>query len=206
MTRTIFLAAGAALFLSTPVKAEDYTVDQLRALFQRQLDAYTEIETTGLGATRGLKLVTVEEEAVETPSTGVDVASTAQVASAGGDASETFGLFDPELQVNLHIEFAFDSAALGESERPKLETLCTVLQTSEIDHVQIVGHTDASGTAEYNERLSVLRAEEVQRYLVDSCGIDAVRLEAIGLGERFPFNRENPRADENRRVEFQALG
>lgn len=205
MTRSISLALGAVLALSGAVSAQEYSVDELRALFQRQLDAYSEIEETGLGATRGLKLVTVEDQAVETPAAGVDVASTAEVASAA-DEEETFGLFDADLQVNLHIEFAFDSAALGAAEKPKLETLCTVLQTSDIAHVQIIGHTDASGTAEYNEKLSVLRAEEVQRYLVDSCGVDAARLEAIGLGERFPFNRDNPRADENRRVEFQALG
>jgi outer membrane protein OmpA-like peptidoglycan-associated protein len=41
---------------------------------------------------------------------------------------------------------------------------------------------------------------------VDDCGVDPSRLEAIGAGEDFPFNAQNPRADENRRVEFQALG
>jgi outer membrane protein OmpA-like peptidoglycan-associated protein len=71
---------------------------------------------------------------------------------------------------------------------------------------QIIGHTDSSGSASYNQNLSLLRAEEVKRHLVSNCGIEATRLEAIGLGESAPFNPDDPRSDENRRVEFQALG
>ena len=41
--------------------------------------------------------------------------------------------------------------------------------------------------------------------LVTDCGIAATRLEAIGLGERFLSNDGDPRAPENRRVEFQAM-
>ena len=70
---------------------------------------------------------------------------------------------------------------------------------------QVVGHTDSSGSASYNERLSQLRAEEVKRFLVNDCGIADTRLQAVGVGEEFPFNKDNTRADENRRVEFQAL-
>jgi outer membrane protein OmpA-like peptidoglycan-associated protein len=42
--------------------------------------------------------------------------------------------------------------------------------------------------------------------MVSDCGIDANRLEAVGLGESAPFDATDPRADVNRRVEFQALG
>jgi outer membrane protein OmpA-like peptidoglycan-associated protein len=41
---------------------------------------------------------------------------------------------------------------------------------------------------------------------VNDCGIDENRLEAVGLGESAPFDAENSRSDDNRRVEFQALG
>ena len=52
----------------------------------------------------------------------------------------------------------------------------------------------------------LLRAQEVKRHLVSDCGIAETRLKAVGLGESAPYNENDPRADENRRVEFQALG
>lgn len=117
----------------------------------------------------------------------------------------TYGEFVPELQINLRIGFGFDSAALAASEKPKLQKMCLALQKSSVEKIRIVGHTDASGTEEYNERLSILRAREVARHLIEECGIAPTRLETVGLGERFPANGDDPKADENRRVEFQAL-
>ena len=71
--------------------------------------------------------------------------------------------------------------------------------------LRIVGHTDASGPAGYNQKLSVLRAEEVQRFFVNDCGIAPDRLQAIGVGEQFPYDDARPAAGANRRVEFQAM-
>ena len=105
----------------------------------------------------------------------------------------------------MMIEFAFDSAALDEAQKPKLAKLCNVMKASDIQLFRIIGHTDASGTDDYNERLSRLRAEEVQRFFVKDCGIDAGRLEAVGVGERFLLEGTDPDSDQNRRVEFQAL-
>lgn len=116
-----------------------------------------------------------------------------------------FGALAPELQVNVNIRFAFDSAALSDDQKPVLAQLCKVMKASDINLFRIVGHTDSSGSDEYNEKLSNLRAQEVQRYFVNDCGIAANRLEAIGLGERFLSNKGDPKAPENRRVEFQAL-
>jgi OOP family OmpA-OmpF porin len=41
--------------------------------------------------------------------------------------------------------------------------------------------------------------------MVSDCGIAEDRLEAIGVGESFLLDETDPRGDENRRVEFQAL-
>jgi outer membrane protein OmpA-like peptidoglycan-associated protein len=157
-------------------------------------------DTTTTGAT-----ISTTATATASESSGETV--TAAAATASGDPFKplVYGEFKPEMQVNLHIEFGFDSAALASSQKPKLQKMCIVLQNAPIHKIRIVGHTDASGSDAYNEKLSVLRAREVARHLVDGCGISAARLETIGLGERFPFNKENPKADENRRVEFQAL-
>ena len=58
--------------------------------------------------------------------------------------------------------------------------------------MRIVGHTDASGPAGYNQKLSVLRAEEVQRFFVNDCRIAPDRLQAIGVGEQFPYDDRDP--------------
>ena len=116
-----------------------------------------------------------------------------------------YGAFSPGIQVNLDIKFAFDSATLQADQTPVLAQMCRVMKASSGGQFRIVGHTDAAGTAEYNQSLSQVRAEEVRRYLVDDCGIEAGRLEAIGFGERFLYNSVDPKAAINRRVEFQAL-
>jgi outer membrane protein OmpA-like peptidoglycan-associated protein len=109
-------------------------------------------------------------------------------------------------QINIRIGFAFDSAVLAPAEAEKLVNLCTAMRAVQVARFQIIGHSDASGPEAYNLSLSVLRAEEVRRHLVATCGLPAERLEAIGVGEGFPADPADPRADANRRVEFQALG
>ena len=201
---------------------ETYSAEQIRELFDRQRTLFDEAESSGLGQTRGLKLVTLEDvdagaSAAAAPDAGTTSAGGGDAGAQGGGGGGTelvsadpnrpltYGQLDEDLQINLRIEFGFDSAALSPSETPKLAAMCEALQTSPVELVQIVGHTDASGSDEYNERLSVLRAEEVARHLTEECGIAPSRLKPVGLGERFPLDAGNPRADENRRVEFQAL-
>lgn len=116
-----------------------------------------------------------------------------------------FGALAPELQVNVDVRFPFDSASLTPDQTPVLTQMCSVMKASDIALFRIVGHTDASGDDAYNQRLSQLRAEEVQRYLVGDCGIAPSRLQALGLGETFLRDAADPKAAANRRVEFQAL-
>ncbi|MHC9236934.1 OmpA family protein [Pseudooceanicola sp. 502str34] len=236
---TLALPAGAQ---------DDLSVDELKSIFERQKQAFSEAETNGLGLTRGLKLVTVDNVTAESAAgdetaagaepqvtstapalsapagtsgqtAGQGVSITAQgdsrpvrpsdpnkpLLAAATDQPMVFGQLAPELQVNLHIEFGFDSAAISDDQKPKLKTVCMALQAADIGKVRIVGHTDSSGSEAYNERLSVLRAKEVARNLIEGCGLPASRLETVGMGERFPYNADDPRAEENRRVEFQAL-
>lgn len=187
---------------------EDMTVEELTERFQLQKNAFSEANNNGLGKTRGLKLVTVDGADAPASATTLTAEATPTPDDPNKPIAATpvvFGQLDPELQVNLHISFGFDSAALSDEEKPKLDMMCQVLQDSDIQVIRIVGHTDSSGSTDYNERLSTLRAEEVARHLTVNCGIAPDRLETIGMGERFPANSADSRADENRRVEFQAL-
>lgn len=121
-------------------------------------------------------------------------------------AAEEYNQVERDAQVNIQISFDFDSAALRADQKPKLAELCKAMKALDVSVYQIIGHTDSSGKASYNERLSLLRAQEVKRHLASDCGIAEDRMKAIGMGETAPFDANDPRADINRRVEFQALG
>ncbi len=208
------LAAGAALLLVLvgPVASQDLTDEQMADRFRQQLETFRAARESGdLGASRGLVLTPVQP-AVEA-GTGATVTATSPAATATVTATDPA---TPEVtlsnytlpedqQVNVQVRFAFDSAALDQSARAALQQVCVVLDGAGINVLRIVGHTDASGNAAYNQRLSVLRAEEVQRFFVTNCGIDTGRLQAVGVGEQFPFDEVDPFAGENRRVEFQAM-
>ncbi|MBX3746527.1 MAG: OmpA family protein [Verrucomicrobiae bacterium] len=65
----------------------------------------------------------------------------------------------------------------------------------------VTGHADRSGSEEVNARLSYQRAAWVRDRLV-GLGVDAGRIEVVGMGSREPLRAEAPAAGENRRVTF----
>ena len=181
---SIFIVLASALFLSAPAVAqapEELTAEQLEALFNTQ-------KTRGLVIAPTVSSSSTNGTAIEPTATTTDYVELAK-----------------EEQINIHVSFDFDSAALRDDQIPKLATLCQVMSSIDVQVFRIVGHTDASGSASYNERLSLLRAQEVKRHMVTECGLPASMLQAVGVGESFPFDDANPRSDQNRRVEFQAL-
>ena len=183
-----FTCAIAALLLAGNVgmaQAQDdsnLTAAELAAKFQAQEGQLT----------RGLVIA---------PSGGAAADTTADPNALPADT--TYVAMDPTAQVNIQIRFAFDSAALADTETAKLTTLCEAIKSSTIPQFKIIGHTDSSGSNSYNQNLSQLRAEEVKRYLVDDCGIPDPKLVAVGVGEAHPLDVNDPKADANRRVEFQ---
>lgn len=213
--------ALCATFVPIGGMAQDLSEDELLQLFLAQRDAYKAALEGNTELTRGLTLVTADdvEIATEAPtddttaSTETNTTEVADVTVSGGttetpvenETTATLVKMPADLGVNVRIEFGFDSAALSDEQKPKLQKLCNVMKASDINLFRVIGHTDSSGTDDYNERLSRLRAEEVQRYFINDCGIDAKRLEAVGLGERFLLEDYDPKSDQNRRVEFQAL-
>ena len=69
--------------------------------------------------------------------------------------------------------------------------------------VEIVGHTDARGSAEYSEALSRRRAAAVVGYIVRNFALDGARIASRGMGERQLFDPDHPEAAVNRRVEIR---
>ncbi len=210
----VFLAALA----TGPTLAQDLTADQLRALFESQIADIRAAKTSrDLGASRGLVLTDIAPAAGETvvvaprPEAAASAGSTVPAATlelgtttAAAGPIQHWTLPRSE-QVAYQVKFAFDSAALSPAEKPRLREVCAAVKAAGVQQFRIIGHTDASGSAEYNQKLSILRAEEVERFFTGDCGIEPARLEAIGVGEQFPYDDKDPAAAVNRRVEFQAL-
>ena len=108
-----------------------------------------------------------------------------------------------ETVVVLHdVNFAFDSAELDASSRAALDQAAQVIKSQNV-RLNIIGYTDSTGPAAYNQALSERRAEAVRAYLLAD-GVDAGRLTTSGKGENAPIASNDTRAGraKNRRVEF----
>lgn len=99
--------------------------------------------------------------------------------------------------------------AVGDSELDHhLAVLLTDLgQWQYIEHIEVIGHTDDQGTEEYNQRLSVARADRVAERLIIA-GIDEQIIAHKGQGELQPVadNATGPGRADNRRVEIRVTG
>lgn len=101
------------------------------------------------------------------------------------------------------VLFGVNSSSLSSPAKEQLATLAGVLNKFPDTQVLVEGHTDVTGTTEYNQTLSEKRAVAVKDYLV-SQGINAARITAAGYGEQRPVaTNSTPEGQErNRRVEL----
>lgn len=117
-------------------------------------------------------------------------------------------LLDTGSITTSQIEFLSGSAELGAASTGILKEIGETLSNWPNLRIEIGGHTDSTGGAENNRRLSERRADSVLRYLVDHfSGIGPDRFEVKGYGESEPI-ADNDTADGralNRRVEFKVL-
>jgi outer membrane protein OmpA-like peptidoglycan-associated protein len=155
---------------------------------------------TASSVPQGERIALADRPALESRSRGGPGAAT----SAGAYALSSR---DPVAwsRLSFSIWFDFDSAAL----RPEaLSTIATLARNiSSMDGVtvlEVVGHTDSTGYWDYNQDLSVRRAESVRQALV-LAGVPWERLAISGRGEDEPVagNGSDWGRAQNRRVEFR---
>ncbi|MCS7086364.1 MAG: OmpA family protein, partial [Bacteroidia bacterium] len=105
-----------------------------------------------------------------------------------------------------NIFFDFDKATLRKESFIELEALAKLLRENPYVKVGIYGHTDNTGSTEYNIKLSQERAESVVNYLI-SRGIPTHRLLAKGFGASQPIesNETSAGRSKNRRTELIIL-
>ena len=138
------------------------------------------VRSVNLGKARGICVGTVKECLAKLESSGE------------GNSKNT----------EMIVTFGYDSAQLSQKARKTLQQIASALNTPRLSNTKIVvkGYTDATGPADYNLKLSELRARSVADFLLEN-GLVRERVNTIGIGE------DKPRvADEfdpvNRRVEI----
>ena len=100
------------------------------------------------------------------------------------------------------ILFDVNQSTLRAAAQQNLSDLVASLEEYEGTDVLVVGHTDSTGEASYNQGLSERRADAARNYLLGA-GLDPDRVTAMGMGEEEPVDTNDTDAGRqaNRRVE-----
>ena len=114
---------------------------------------------------------------------------------------ERVGPMGCSCDVTRQVQFKLESAELTDEDKVVLDEVADNLNRLKFVSGTVVGHTDNTGTEEYNQELSERRAQSVSTYLQGK-GIAVGRLAASGAGQSEPIadnDTEEGRA-QNRRV------
>lgn len=161
----------------------------------------------------GYEMVGAKAADVKTEAAGTEVTVVETTAMMKGD--EVIAVTEVEVsQVTLqNIEFAFDSAELSGDYREALSAVDAFLKPHRKvlreggGTLLVIGYTDSTGNAEYNQKLSERRAQSVADYLIKLDPSRAAFTRAIGRGESEPI-AGNATEDErrmNRRVVLEVV-
>lgn len=101
------------------------------------------------------------------------------------------------------VNFAYNSAALGDATRMALEENASILRDNPSLMVTVEGHCDERGGIQYNLALGERRANAVRDYLV-AMGVSGSQLSTISFGKERPlaFGHDEMSWGQNRRANF----
>ena len=102
-----------------------------------------------------------------------------------------------------NVTFGVDSSELRPDFEDVLDSVLLVVKEFDKTIIEVAGHTDSTGAAAHNQRLSEQRAGSVARYL-QAKGLDDRRVATAGFGQDYPIAENNTVAGRaaNRRVEL----
>ncbi|MEO8633942.1 MAG: OmpA family protein [Gemmatimonadales bacterium] len=107
-----------------------------------------------------------------------------------------------EITFDSGLLFDVNSDVLRSEARTNLSELAKSFDKYDGSDILVIGHTDADGTEDYNQALSVRRSNSAASYLV-SQGVGGSRIQTLGLGETEPVASNETEAGKqtNRRIE-----
>jgi OmpA-OmpF porin, OOP family len=194
MTRRFLYAAVAAAAVATawygPVAAQG--IKQLGS------SASTEALIQALTPSGGGAPAAEEEGTFRTRGIRLQSASPANQSRPAGGAAPT---------IALDVKFELNSTTLSPEAKELVKNLAAAVNSEQLKKYKfrLEGHTDSTGSADYNLALSKRRAESVKSYMVQSFGVPSSRLEAVGYGLQRPLDPANPASGVNRRVQVMTL-
>ncbi len=103
------------------------------------------------------------------------------------------------------VFFEFDKYSLDKTARKTIDDICNYMKENPDLKLKIEGHCCYIGTDEYNLALGQHRADAIQKYIIEACGISPSRIGTISYGESKPAydNEEEETRKFNRRGEFR---
>ena len=109
-----------------------------------------------------------------------------------------------KVALELQVQFALNSSVISSSFDNEISNAAAFLKGNPGVTAVVEGHTDTSGTLEYNQWLSDRRAANVRTMLVDEHGINPEQVTAVGHGQERPVGDNGTMAgrESNRRVEL----
>jgi OOP family OmpA-OmpF porin len=112
------------------------------------------------------------------------------------------GKMKERVSITLHVEFDFDNDSVRPEYHSDIKEVANFLKAYPKATAVLEGHTDGTGTDEYNLNLSKKRADSIKKYLVEKFGIRASRISTRGYGESLPVATNNTKEgrQQNRRV------
>ena len=113
-------------------------------------------------------------------------------------------LLPQKINFSADALFDFDKAYLKPEGKAMLDDLTRVLQGAKYEVILAIGHADRIGSVQYNQKLSVRRAETVKKYLVDK-GIEPNRVYAEGKGKSQPLTKPADCTVKNRKALIACL-
>ncbi|CCM78432.1 OmpA family protein [Rhizobium mesoamericanum] len=111
-------------------------------------------------------------------------------------------------QINVDIEFELNSVVIAPESYRNVGMIADALHDPRLlgHKILIVGHTDSTGDAKDNLKLSQARADAIRDALNTTFAVAPDRLFAVGVGEEMPLNVTDPKAAANRRVQLINVG
>jgi outer membrane protein OmpA-like peptidoglycan-associated protein len=122
-------------------------------------------------------------------------------------ARSLVNLTPKKIAIKQQVQFVQGSAEIAPASNALLSEVADVLlRNRDIAKVEVQGHTDNSGTEDFNRQLSEVRAQAVRDWLIKA-GVESERLSAVGYGTSRPLAPNITAANraKNRRVELMIL-